>query len=147
MECAIAKQDLGEDSCEFSMWYCEHQDQCTQSHTGSSGSMECSIAKNIWDRSKDSGIHYRFMISDGDSKAYGSIWDTYRFCEDCQKYENMDKRSKEYKKWLESKNNKQWKEQHNNEVSCSKVFKLDCIGHVQKRMGTHLRELRTKKQS
>lgn len=79
MECAIAKQDLGEDSCEFSMWYCEHQDQCTQSHTGSSGSMECSIAKNIWDRSKDSGIHYRFMISDGDSKAYGSIWDTYDF--------------------------------------------------------------------
>lgn len=30
------------------------------------------------------------------------------------------------------------------EANCSRVFKLDCIGHVQKRMGTHLRELRKK---
>ena len=47
MECAITKQQLGEDSCEFSMWFSGHKDQCTQTHTGSSGSMECSIAKKI----------------------------------------------------------------------------------------------------
>ena len=51
MECAITKQQLGEDSCEFSMWFSGHKDQCTQTHTGSSGSMQCSIAKKIWDRS------------------------------------------------------------------------------------------------
>ena len=148
MACAIAKQDLGEDSCEFNMWYSGHKDQCTQSHTGSSGSMECSTAKKIWDRSKDSGIHYKFMISDGDSKAYAGIWNTYGCCDDCQKYENMDKRSKEYKKWQESKDYEKWKEQHDSgEANCSRVFKLDCIGHVQKRMGTHLRELRKKKQT
>ena len=133
MECAKTMQDLGEDICEFSMWYSGHQDQCTQSHTGSSGSMQCTIAKKIWDRSKESGIHYKFMISDGDSKAYGSISDTYRCCDDCQKYENMDK---EYKTWLESKGYKIWREKHDSgDADCSRVFKLDCIGHVQKRMG------------
>ena len=43
------------------------------------------------------------MISDGDSKAYGSIWDTYGCCDKCEKWEKMDKRSVEYKKWHESK--------------------------------------------
>ena len=42
------------------------------------------------------------MISDGDSKAYGSIWDTYGCFGDCEKCENTDKRLAEYKKWRES---------------------------------------------
>ena len=38
-----------------------------------------------------------------------------------------------------------WKQAHDtNEPACPQVQKLDCIGHVQKRMGTHLRELRKK---
>ena len=60
--------------------------------------MECSIAKKIWDRSKENNLHYKFMISDGDSKAYDSIWDTYGCCGDCEKWENTDKRSAKYKK-------------------------------------------------
>ncbi|CAB4040580.1 Hypothetical predicted protein [Paramuricea clavata] len=72
-ECETTKRDLGEDSCEFDIWYGGHKDQCTQTHTGSSGSMECSIAKKIWDRSKDRNLQYKFMTCDGDSKAYGSI--------------------------------------------------------------------------
>ncbi|CAB4005543.1 Hypothetical predicted protein [Paramuricea clavata] len=49
-ECQIAKKDLGEDSPEFDIWFGGHQEQCTQTHTCSSGSMECSIAKKIWGR-------------------------------------------------------------------------------------------------
>lgn len=57
----------------------------------------------------------------------------------------MDKRSAEYKKWRESKDYKEWKENHDSgKAECSRVTKLDCIGHVQKRMGAHLRELRKK---
>ena len=70
MECAITKHELGEESYEFSIWYSGHQDQCTQSHTGSSGSMECSIAKKIWERSKEYNIQYKQMICDVNSKAY-----------------------------------------------------------------------------
>ena len=29
-------------------------------------------------------------------------------------------------------------------ANCSRLRKLDCIGHVQKRLGTHLRDLRKK---
>jgi hypothetical protein len=48
----------------------------------------------------------------------------------------MDKHSKEYKTWLESKGYKIWREKHDSgDADCSRVFKLDCIGHVQKRMG------------
>jgi hypothetical protein len=145
-ECETTKRDLGEDSCEFDIWYGGHKDQCTQTHTGSSGSMECSIAKKIWDRSKDRNSQYKFMICDGDSKAYGSIWDTYGCCDDCEKWEKMDKRSAEYKKWRESKAYEVWKESHESgKAECARVSKLDCIGHVQKRMGTHLRELRKSK--
>jgi hypothetical protein len=127
------------------MWFNGHQEKCTQTHTGSSGSMECSIANKIWDRSKESNIHYKWMICDGDSKAYGTILDTYGCCEDCDKWENIDKRSKEYKEWLQSDDHKKWKESHDSgEANCSRVHKLDCIGHVQKRMGTHLRDLRKK---
>ena len=143
MECATTKKDLGEDSSEFDMWFRGHQDQCTQTHTGSSGSMECSIAKKIWNRSKESNLQYRFMVCGGYSKAYGSILDTYGCCDDCQKWENTDKRSGAYKKWRESKHHKEWKESHESgKAECSRVTKLDCIGHVQKRMGTHLWELR-----
>jgi hypothetical protein len=143
--CESTKKDLGEDSPEYDIWYQGHKDKCTKTHTGSSGSMECSIAKKIWDRSKETNLHYKFMISDGDSKAYGSIWDTYGCCDKCEKWEKMDKRSAEYKKWRESKEYEIWKENHESgKAECARVSKLDCIGHVQKRMGTHLRELRKK---
>jgi hypothetical protein len=68
--------------------------------------------QKIWDRSKENNLHYKFMISDGDSKAYGSIWDTYGCCADCEKWENINKCSAEYKKWHESKAYVEWKESH-----------------------------------
>ncbi|CAB4044199.1 Hypothetical predicted protein [Paramuricea clavata] len=107
--------------------------------------MECSIAKKIWGWSKENNLHYKFMISDGDSKAYASIWDTCGCCADCEKWENTDKRSAEYKKWHESRGYVERKKSHESgKADCSRVTKLDCVGHVHKRMGSHLRELRKK---
>ena len=63
----------------------------------------------------------------------------------CEKWEKMDKRSAEHKKWHKSKEYRIWKQNHERgKAECARVSKLDCIGHVQKRMGTHLRELRKK---
>ena len=41
-----------------------------------------------------------------------------------------------YKQWLLSSAYNKWKDSHDSgEVECARVMKLDCIGHVQKRMG------------
>ncbi|CAB4012192.1 Hypothetical predicted protein [Paramuricea clavata] len=50
---------------------------------------------------------------------------------------------KSTKKWVESDDYRKWRENHDSgEVECDRAMKLDCIGHVQKRMDTHLRDLR-----
>ena len=141
LACQKRKEQCSEE--EFERWFEGHKDDCSQTHSGSSGSMECSIAIKIWERSCDQKLRYKFMVCDGDSKAYHSIWDTYGCCRDCHKWENVKKQSKEYKELVKSSEYRKWKEDHDcGEISCSRVMKLDCIGHVQKRMGSHLRELR-----
>ena len=57
----------------------------------------------------------------------------------------IDRSSKEYGKLVESKAYTKRKKEHEEEnVVCHRVKKLDCTGHVQKRLGTALRELRNK---
>ncbi len=63
------------------------------------------------------------MITDGDSKAYGSIWDTYGCCDKCEKWEKMDKWSAEYKKSHESKEYEIWKQNHESGKAECKDFK------------------------
>ena len=93
----------------------------------------------------DFKIQYTYMVCDGDSKAYNSVWDVYRCCETCEKYENMNRQSKEYENWVKSNAYGKWKKEHEEEsVVCRRVKKLDCIGHVQKRLGTALRDLKKK---
>ena len=44
---------------------------------------------------------------------------------DCEKWENIDKFSVEYKKWHESKGYVEWKERHESgKADCSRVTKL-----------------------
>ena len=44
-----------------------------------------------------------------------------------------------------SEDHKEWKNKHDfGQADCNSVMKLDCVGHVQKRVGTTLRELRKK---
>ena len=79
------------------------------------------------------------MVCDGDSKAYNEVWETYGVCDDCEKFEKMDKKSQQYKKWLDTEAYNNWEKSHlNGTAECKRVNKLDCIGHVQKRMGKNL---------
>lgn len=85
------------------------------------------------------------MVCDGDSKAYIAVWDVYGCCKTCEKYEKMDRKGEDYTKWVKSKQFVKWKKEHEEEsVVCHRVRKLDCIGHVQKRIGTALRDLKKK---
>lgn len=64
--------------------------------------MECEEAVVLRERSVERlNLRYRWMVSDGDSKAFNSVGNVY---------------------------------------GAIKVEKLDCVGHVQKRMGKHLVE-------
>ncbi|EDO41956.1 predicted protein [Nematostella vectensis] len=124
---------------EFEQWAEDHE--CPGGYEGSSPSMETSCAKKIWNNSKDTGLEYRFMVSDGDSKAFGEVRDTYGVCEDCLHYDNMDKSSPEYKQWKNSPAYKRHLSEHMDDKSnCCRVMKLDCVRHVQKRMGKALRK-------
>jgi len=68
--------------------------------------MEAEGAVVMWSRSiQTHNIMYKWMVSDGDSKASKSVEDIYGDC---------------------------------------KVEKLDCVGHVQKRMGKHLMNLKAR---
>ena len=145
VQCSRKKQKISEQSDEFRTWYASHSAYCTENHAGSSGAMEKEIARGIWSNSLSYNLRYKFMICDGDSKAYNGVWDIYGSCDDCNKWENMDKKSNEYKKWVASDAHEKWKANHDlGKADCPRVMKLDCIGHVQKRAGTALRELRKK---
>ncbi|CAB3984028.1 Hypothetical predicted protein [Paramuricea clavata] len=113
---------------------------CQKNYNGSSPAMEKEAARILWSRSVEKHkFRYIDMVCDGDSKAYGEVWDIYGVCDDCEKYENMDKQSAEYQKWLKSKAHANWEREHStSNENCHRVSKLDCVGHVQKRMGKNL---------
>ena len=51
----------------------------------------------------------------------------------------MDKKKDEYKTWIDSDAFKKWESDHESgKPNCNRVNKLDCIGHVQKRMDKNL---------
>lgn len=104
-KCARKKSQC-EDDDEFEQWKMEHEmsNQCDINFDGSSPAMEADGATILWKQSISThNLRYRWMICDGDSKAFNSVEDVYPDC---------------------------------------KVEKLDCVGHVQKRMGKHLMKLK-----
>lgn len=93
---------------EFASWQIEHvaAGSCDINFDGSSPAMEAEGAKVLWDRSLElHNIRYKWMVCDGDSKAFNAVENTYE---------------------------------------AVKVEKLDCVGHVQKRMGKHLLNLKSR---
>ena len=142
---AFNKQNADKDSEEYKTWFANHQKHCGKNYDGSCGNMEVSIAQELWKRSVVFKMRYKYMVCDGDSKACNSVSNVYGCCKTCKKYENMDRQSKEYEKWVNSKAYAKWKKEHEEEsVVCHRVKKLDCIGHVQKRLGTALKDLKKK---
>lgn len=107
-KCSIKKGRCNSDD-EFEEWQMEHivSGDCDINFHGSSPAMETEGAKVLWNRSLERHkIRYKWMVSDGDSKAFNAVEDTYG--DPC------------------------------------KVVKLDCVGHVQKRMGKHLLNLKAR---
>ena len=104
-KCSLKKAKCKTDE-EFEEWEIEHvfSGECDINFSGSSPAMEKEGAEILWRRSLNRhNIRYRWMVSDGDSKAFSAVEDTY---------------------------------------DGIKVEKMDCVGHVQKRMGKHLMNLK-----
>ena len=81
------------------------------------------------------------MNSDGDSKSYGSVWNYYGVCDLCNKNKELHKSPKKYEQWQKTEEYKEWDNSHlTGAADCNRVIKLDCIGHVQKRLGKALYE-------
>lgn len=79
------------------------------------------------------------MISNGNPKPYSSIWNIYEACDTCNRFEALEVTSKEYISWKASDEYKEQEEKHlQGTINCNRVIKLDCIGHVQKRLGKAL---------
>lgn len=68
--CALAKNDLGDKSPEFSFWFEGHKTICEADYSGSSPAMEVEAAERLWRRSETFGFRYTTLLSDGDSKTY-----------------------------------------------------------------------------
>jgi len=135
--CFQKKATLSEE--EFDAW--QEQHACDGNYGGSSPSMELEAAKRIWGRSQDYNLRYKYMICDGDSKSYSVIWNFYGVCDLCNKNEELHKSPKEYEKWQKTEEYKEWDNTHlTGTANCNRVIKLDCIGHVQKRLGKALYE-------
>ena len=87
----------------FEQWKMEHEakNECGIKFEGSSPAMEAEGELVVWERSiSHHNLRYRWMVSDGDSKAHSSVYT------DC------------------------------------KVEKLDYVGHIHRRMGKHLLNLK-----
>lgn len=107
-KCSIKKAQCGDDAGTFEECRVEHvaAGECDINFTGSSPAMEAEGAVTLWSRSiAKHKMRYKWMLSDGDSKAFNSV-------------------------------------QHIYGDRCV-VEKLDCVGHVQKRMGKALLNLKS----
>ncbi|XP_058961471.1 uncharacterized protein [Pocillopora verrucosa] len=107
-KCSLKQSKCEGDDERFQEWRREHlaSGECDINFNGSSPAMEAEGASILWRRSIElHNMHYKWMVSDGDSKAFNTVENVY---DDC------------------------------------KVIKLDCVGHVQKRMGKHLLNLKAR---
>ncbi|RMX36753.1 hypothetical protein pdam_00023136, partial [Pocillopora damicornis] len=85
---------------EFEEWLQTHD--CQGSYGGSSSSMEMECAKQLWQRSAQYCLMYKWMISNGNPKPYSSIWNIYEACDTCNRFEALEVTSKEYISWKAS---------------------------------------------
>ena len=76
-ECDFRK-DWDRDGDSYKEWWDGHEEECLANHVGSSGMMEVEAAAKIWRRSvKKHKLKYTYMVSDGDSKSFERVKETY----------------------------------------------------------------------
>lgn len=61
------------DQVKYDAWKCKHNEVCNLNYEGSSGAMEETAAKILWQRSEDSQLRYTTFIGDGDCSAYSAV--------------------------------------------------------------------------
>ena len=79
-KCSKKKNECKDDLEAFEAWKAEHiiNGECDINFEGSSPAMEAEAAQVLWSRSIEKhNMRYKFMVSDGDSKAYSAVEDTY----------------------------------------------------------------------
>ncbi|GFY02775.1 uncharacterized protein TNCV_3506551 [Trichonephila clavipes] len=95
--CISAKNELGETTAEYDVWYSGHKNSCQINHVGTSGAMEMKAAAKIWSRSEACCFRYTTLLSDGEThkflnslKIYGA--DVEILKEECIKHTHVGKR-------------------------------------------------------
>lgn len=84
---ACSKQKADKESAE----YRDHKEHCAIKYDGSSGNMEVLMANELWECCLKFNMQYKYMLCDGDSKAYLAVWDVYGSCKTCNTYERIDR--------------------------------------------------------
>ena len=105
-ECEVYNK-MDRDSEKYLSWKADHALECSTNHIGSSGSMEVTGVKSMYERSVDkTGLRYTNFIGDGDSSTFLTVSQAKPYGEDVT------------------------------------ITKKECVGHVQKRLGSRLRKLK-----
>jgi len=131
---------------EFAAWKEEnHYSDCSLNFSGPSTEMERHSMKIMFARSIENGnLIYKWLVSDGDTKAFLDVVHSYPLCIQCQgNMEVMkDKSSDSYKQWAETDEYKQWVENHEDiEHDCNIVVKIDCVNHLTKNIAQKIEKL------
>eukprot|EP00795_Rhopilema_esculentum_P003937 gene3937-15264_t len=91
--CEICKQNKArKDESAFEKWKTNHKAEgsCQANHESSSPNMETEAAYRLWGRSiQQHNLRYKWIISDGDSKAYQKVSEIYGISE-TNKVEKLD---------------------------------------------------------
>ena len=128
---------------EFFNWREKHvaEGKCSSNYEGPSTEMERFAVHDMFSKSLDYNLMYRYLVGDGDSKSFLDVWDIYGACDHCHRVSSIiNKRSsKEYEEWIKTEDYKKYTASHyDNSSSCFAVQKIDCIQHVEKCFGAKL---------
>ena len=78
--CAIGP---AQDALEYQEWWLKHEPHCDINCRTSSQAMETQAALRMWGRSMDlHNLRYKYMLTDGDAKAYSAVCDDAPYGED-----------------------------------------------------------------
>jgi hypothetical protein len=132
--CTQKRKDFATEE-ELVAWAEQDSHECAKNFASASSEMERKSLKVMFERSLESNLIYKYLISDGDCKGYNDVLLTYEVCKHCDsKREELScKSGAAYKKWIETDDYTKWSKNHQRVgYSCNLVIKLDCSQHVSK---------------